>query len=407
MFRDYPIKKRDDIYQEDLPYIQDPYWTCHKLEQLQLEENTSAWLEKLPDNASGFINFSFHSHAQTAYKDFLSSIKFGNLVALRKPFFGEEVLGVLASDDRLKNGLPIGLQNRLGYVMSNQVCRPVLSYHKPTDRKEPEMSSPPQSTQTEPTACACNRDITLNEFLKFASPSKNTSLDTLKLYLQGFNENFSKYGMNTCREKAHFLAQCSHESGGFIYAKELGGEKKGYAPWYGRGLIQLTNEVNYRKYGADIGEDVFSNDENRNKVATYPHCVKSAFWFYMDFGKQNINKYAKKDDFNIVTAKTNGGFNGYIDRLQRFDKIVSVLKAEHLNQLRKPTGFSFEDSAIYNNKVYAHRWARYHDPLSKEQGTIKDKAEAVTAYKRALELYKEAKNEAMMKIIQAKIAKHE
>ncbi|MFP1747471.1 glycoside hydrolase family 19 protein [Lonsdalea quercina] len=256
------------------------------------------------------------------------------------------------------------------------------------------------TSTTEPTTCACGRDITLGELRKIAPKADE---DKLMTYLKAFNDGFAKYGMTTCREKAHFLAQCCHESLGLVYTSEINGSQKSYAPWYGRGLIQLTFEKNYRAYGSAVGEDVYSNEDNRNKLTVYPHCVQSAFWFYMDYGNQNLNSYAKKDDFNMITARINGGFNGYDDRLRYFDKATEVLKCAHLNQLRKSNGFTFEESGIYNNKVYAYSWARYHDPLSKEQGTRKDKAEALVAYKRALALYQAAKDATKVSAIQTRI----
>ncbi|WP_304163045.1 glycoside hydrolase family 19 protein [Lonsdalea britannica] len=256
------------------------------------------------------------------------------------------------------------------------------------------------TTTAEPTTCACRRDITFAELRKIAPEADE---DTLTTYLKAFNAGFAKYGMTTCREKAHFLAQCCHESMGLVYTAEIGGSQKSYAPWYGRGLIQLTFEKNYRAYGSAVGEDVYSSEDNRNKLTTSPHCVTSAFWFYMDYGNQNLDSYAKKDDFNMITARINGGFNGYDDRLRYFDKAVEVLRCEHLNQLRKEKGFTFEESAIYNNKVYAYSWGRYHDPLSQEQGTRKDKVEALVAYKRALALYQAAKDTAKVSAIQTRI----
>lgn len=48
---------------------------------------------------------------------------------------------------------------------------------------------------------------------------------------------------------AHFLAQVFTESGFLRFVKEIGGENQSYAPYYGRGLIQLTHLRNYQKYG--------------------------------------------------------------------------------------------------------------------------------------------------------------
>ncbi|HBA3053994.1 TPA: glycoside hydrolase family 19 protein [Escherichia coli] len=203
-------------------------------------------------------------------------------------------------------------------------------------------------------------------------------------YLPAFNDGFREFGIISCREKAHFLAQCCHESSGLTLTKEIGGTRASYAPWYGRGLIQLTWQDVYTKYGTYVGEDFESDDAARNKIAQYPHCVRSAFWFYCV--NKNVSKHAKSDDFNMVTALINGGFNGYNDRLKYFNRAVSVFKAEHLNVLKKEDGFSFEDSEIYNYRVYAYSWGRYHDPLRNESGTDKDKMEALKAYRRAVKL---------------------
>ncbi|ENZ4149134.1 glycoside hydrolase family 19 protein [Salmonella enterica] len=230
--------------------------------------------------------------------------------------------------------------------------------------------------------CACGRDITLDELCDIAPKADK---DILAQYLPAFNDGFREFGIISCREKAHFLAQCCHESGGLTLTKEIGGTRASYAPWYGRGLIQLTWQEVYTKYGAYVGEDFESDDASRNKIAQYPHCVRSAFWFYCV--NKNVSKHAKNDDFNMVTALINGGFNGYNDRLKYFNRAVSVFKAEHLNILKKEANFSFEDSEIYNYRVYAYSWGRYHDPLRNESGTDKDKTEALKAYRRAVTLY--------------------
>lgn len=153
-------------------------------------------------------------------------------------------------------------------------------------------------------------------------------------------------------------------------------------PEYARRLIVKHDSDWHSTY---VGEDFESDDASRNKIAQYPHCVRSAFWFYCV--NKNVSKHAKNDDFNMVTALINGGFNGYNDRLKYFNRAVSVFKAEHLNILKKEANFSFEDSEIYNYRVYAYSWGRYHDPLRNESGTDKDKTEALKAYRRAVTLY--------------------
>jgi predicted chitinase len=53
----------------------------------------------------------------------------------------------------------------------------------------------------------------------------------------------------TAQRVAHFLAQVLEETGLLRLMKEGGGETRYYAPYYGRGIIQLTFAANYRIYG--------------------------------------------------------------------------------------------------------------------------------------------------------------
>jgi len=49
-----------------------------------------------------------------------------------------------------------------------------------------------------------------------------------------------------------FLAQIGHESADLATWVEIGGDRKPYAPFYGRGPIQLTGVSNYRKCGDSL-----------------------------------------------------------------------------------------------------------------------------------------------------------
>ncbi|MBE8597511.1 glycoside hydrolase family 19 protein [Xenorhabdus sp. BG5] len=230
--------------------------------------------------------------------------------------------------------------------------------------------------------CACDRDITLDEFKQIAIYTKQKILQD---HLEGFNQGFKKFDITTCREKSHFLAQILHETGGLRATKEIGGEKKSYNPWYGRGFIQLTYEDAYRRYGKYIGEDFTSSDQARDKLLSLPHNVLSAFWFYKKY-KSCVDS-AKNDDFNKVTALINGGFSHYNDRLDYLKRAIKAFKAEHLNQLLDGEKFEFASSAIYNNRINSFAWGLWHDPDKKVlKGTLKDKNEALKGYERAQEL---------------------
>lgn len=64
------------------------------------------------------------------------------------------------------------------------------------------------------------------------------------------NKSNRKYCISSTQQRlTHYVAQLIDESGYFRYVKEGNGEHAPYAPWYGRGLIQITHEANYKAYG--------------------------------------------------------------------------------------------------------------------------------------------------------------
>lgn len=73
-------------------------------------------------------------------------------------------------------------------------------------------------------------------------------------WIPHLNLAMRKYSISSSKQRiAHFIAQVIEESGYIQYVKEGGGESASYAPWYGRGLIQLTHLGNYQKYGTYRG----------------------------------------------------------------------------------------------------------------------------------------------------------
>jgi putative chitinase len=148
-----------------------------------------------------------------------------------------------------------------------------------------------------------------------------------------------KFNITTNLRLAHFLSQCSHESGNFKYTKELGDDS--YFQKYegrkalgntqpgdgikfkGRGYIQCTGRVNYSSFSKFIGEDCVSNPD---LVSTkYP--MASAAWFFDKNKLWSICDLGSTDEVvTKLTKRVNGGLNGYIDRLEKFHKIWNVLK---------------------------------------------------------------------------------
>lgn len=73
------------------------------------------------------------------------------------------------------------------------------------------------------------------------------SLDELA---DGANAAMAEAGINTREGAACFMSQTMVESAYFRTTTEYGGPKARYAPYYGRGFIQVTWRENYAKFGA-------------------------------------------------------------------------------------------------------------------------------------------------------------
>ena len=174
------------------------------------------------------------------------------------------------------------------------------------------------------------------------------------------------YEINTPQRIAAFIAQCSHESGGFtalkenlnykpatlrklfgkyfptdalaeeycakpnkqeaianrIYASRMGNGDEASGDGYkycGRGLIQLTGKSNYVAF-ADSLE--ISPEEASQYLATFEGAAQSACWFWES---NNLNQWADKGDIVTLTKRINGGTIGLEDRIKHYEHALHVL----------------------------------------------------------------------------------
>jgi putative chitinase len=174
-----------------------------------------------------------------------------------------------------------------------------------------------------------------------------------------------KFQINTSLRLAHFLSQCSHESGGFkatqenlnysadglkkifpkyfpgnlaesyarnpekIASKVYGGRmgnggeetKEGYK-FRGRGYLQTTGKENYTKFTKFIGEDCVSNPD---LVATKYPLASAAFFFTSNNLLSICDKGATTDVVTQLTKRINGGIIGIDHRLKEFKDMYSLL----------------------------------------------------------------------------------
>ena len=174
-----------------------------------------------------------------------------------------------------------------------------------------------------------------------------------------------EYEIATPQRVAAFLAQCAHESGGFVFLKENlnykaaslrrvfpkyftddniaaqyagkgemianrvyasrmgnGDEASGDGFRYcGRGLIQLTGKQNYSFFAGSLEMEVEAVPEY---LATFEGAVQSACWFWET---NNLNQWADKGDILTLTKRINGGTIGLEDRIKHYEHALHIFEA--------------------------------------------------------------------------------
>lgn len=176
------------------------------------------------------------------------------------------------------------------------------------------------------------------------------------------------YEINTPQRMAAFLAQCAHESGGFVaikenlnyrwqslrkifpkyfpsdelaqqyaskpnkaeaianrvYANRMGNGPEDSGDGYrycGRGLIQLTGKDNYSWFAASLQ---ISPEEASQYMETFEGAAQSACWFWETNG---LNKWADTGDILTLTKRINGGTIGLEDRVKHYNHALHIFGA--------------------------------------------------------------------------------
>ena len=115
------------------------------------------------------------------------------------------------------------------------------------------------------------------------------------------NKMMRKFGINTPHRMAAFAGNSIPETGWWSDFNESHGAEKKYAPWYGRGFLQLTNpdgkftdDSNYAKYFRFIGhttknippENLRAWRENLSKIKYEAAESAGAYWAWMQANKE-------------------------------------------------------------------------------------------------------------------------
>ena len=137
-----------------------------------------------------------------------------------------------------------------------------------------------------------------------------------------------RFCINTTLRAAHFIAQIAHESGSFVYVKEIASgaaydtgrlaAKLGNTPaadgdgqkYKGRGYIQLTGRSNYEMFDKfTAGKYDLLNHPERIENPELAMLVAGWYW-----NKKGLNALADNDDIDGITHTINGGANGLNER---------------------------------------------------------------------------------------------
>ena len=184
-------------------------------------------------------------------------------------------------------------------------------------------------------------------------------------WFEAISEILPEYEITTPQRVAAFLAQCAHESGGFVFLKENlnykaaslrrvfpkyfpddaiaaqyagkgemianrvyanrmgnGDEASGDGWRYcGRGLIQLTGKNNYTFFAGSLDIPV---EEASEYLQTFEGAVQSACFFW----EQNkLNQWADTGDILTLTKRINGGTIGLEDRIKHYEHALHIFGA--------------------------------------------------------------------------------
>jgi putative chitinase len=184
-------------------------------------------------------------------------------------------------------------------------------------------------------------------------------------WFEAISEILPEYEITTPQRVAAFLAQCAHESGGFVFLKENlnykaaslrrvfpkyfpddaiaaqyagkgemianrvyanrmgnGPEESGDGFRYcGRGLIQLTGKNNYTFFAGSLDIPV---EEASEYLQTFEGAVQSACFFWET---NKLNQWADAGDILTLTKRINGGTIGLEDRIKHYEHALHIFGA--------------------------------------------------------------------------------
>lgn len=186
----------------------------------------------------------------------------------------------------------------------------------------------------------------LFEIIKYPQAPEAVTRARCNKWIDAINAATAAYEINTVQRLANFLGQTAHESGLFVYVKELWGptptqsryegrvdlgntEKGDGYKFRGRGLIQVTGRANYKTAGDALGLDLINHPELLEHI---DNAAMSAAWFWKSHGLNdladlgNVDHVSDRINRGRITAVV-GDSNGYAERKRLTDRALAALGA--------------------------------------------------------------------------------
>lgn len=128
----------------------------------------------------------------------------------------------------------------------------------------------------------------------------------------GADEALRQAGITTRQGAAVFVGQCMVESAYFRTTREYGGASARYAPYYGRGFIQVTWADNYRAFGRWChARDLVPNGDwfmspNQDRLADPKWAWLGAVWYFTTHRHGLVALANKGDNVKVGRAINRG-----------------------------------------------------------------------------------------------------
>lgn len=136
-----------------------------------------------------------------------------------------------------------------------------------------------------------------------ASGNQTRSIDIKSEHIQLILQECQKQGITDKRQISYILATVYHETAHtYRPIDEYGGSKTRYAPYWGRGYVQLTWLTNYRKYSVLVGEDLVGYPEKAKEPSTAAFILVHGFK-YGTFTGKTLAQYINSARCDFVGAR--------------------------------------------------------------------------------------------------------